>query len=144
MTAEREVKSQAAMQPSGHEQGELATFTVRGPQHPHHAMVFGRVVVELMRKARCNGVPDEQQRNAETQQDAKKIGRRHAQRSAPIYRDEREREVGRGRTVEQHRTGHALPDAHPQRKTAFCHVNRDETERVIDKVRGHVDEEHEA
>jgi|GEM_PF-5225603 len=79
------------MQPSGHEQGELTTFTVRDPQHPHHAMVFGRVVVELVGEARCNGVSDEQQRNAETQQDPKKIGRRHAQGPSPIYRDERER-----------------------------------------------------
>ena len=132
------------MQPSGHEQGELTAFTVRGPQRPHDAMVFGRVVVELVGQARRHGVPDEEQRNAETQQDPKKIGRRHAQRSSPIYRDEREREVSRGRAVEQHRAGHALPDAHSQRKTAFCRVNRDETERVIDEVRGHVDEEHEA
>src|SRR5580704_569922 len=123
MTAEREVKPQAAMQPSWHEQGELPPFTVRGPQYPHHAMVFGCVVVELMGEARCNGVSDKEQRNAETQQDAKKIGRRHAQRSSPIYCDEREREMGRGRTIEQHRPGHALPDAYSQRKTVFCHVN---------------------
>jgi len=79
MTGEREVKPQAAMQPSGHEQCELTAFTVGGPQRPHHSMIFGRVAIELMGEASCNGVADEQQWNAETQQDAKKIGRRHAQ-----------------------------------------------------------------
>jgi len=34
------------------EQGELTAFIVRGPQRPHHAMVFGRVVVELVGQTR--------------------------------------------------------------------------------------------
>src|SRR5437899_8904791 len=103
-------------------------------------MVCGRVVVELVGETRGPRVRDEQQRNAETQQDAKKIGRRDAQGASPIYRDERESEVDRGRTVEQHRARHALPDAYPQRKTALGRVDGDEPERVIEEVRCHIDE----
>jgi hypothetical protein len=54
-------------------------------------MVFARSR-RVHGEARFHGVCDKEQRNAETQQDAKEIGRRHAQRSSSVDRDERERQ----------------------------------------------------
>ena len=116
---EREVQAESAMEPPGHEQRELAPLAVGRPQRPYDARVLRRRVVELPRDARADHVADQQNGDAQSEQNAQELGRRHPQGPPAINGGESQHHVDARGAVQEQRARKAVPYREGDRKSAL-------------------------
>ena len=141
---ESEMQPEAAVQPARRHQAQLPALRAGRKQQTDHPRVVRRQPEQIVGKARRGGVADQQDRHREAEHDAEQFERRQTKRAPFIDRDQRHHEMNGEGAIEQNGARQAVPNLDRVLHAGLGRAERDQTERMVEKMRADIGEENEA
>ncbi len=144
LSTEGEVQTQAAVHPSRGQQAELHPLRIRNPQIGDDAGIVRRQAEHVVGEPRIGEMIDQNDRQREAERNTQKLGRRQTEGTPLIDRPQCQEKVEGRSAIKEQRARRAGPELAGEFEGFFRNGEGYETERMIDQVRGDIEEEHQA